>query len=126
MALICWICIIYSKYRDINAIKIGMLAFQFRVLLNVFYVSDILSTSDPVGNLSKSLIQFMNILVHQNFMGFIFDKYKTHLNVFSAVILVFAWNYRIYGFQNIKEDILPMLFTSLCLLAGTIVAILVN
>ena len=68
----------------------------------------------------------MNILVTQTFLGYLFEKYKNHINAFCGFIIVFAWNYRIYGLNDLKNDIVPMLIGSAGLLAGTTMAILVQ
>jgi hypothetical protein len=43
----------------------------------------------------------MGVLMHQTLLGFIYDKYRTQMNVVLAIILVQGLNQRVYGYQNL-------------------------
>jgi putative effector of murein hydrolase LrgA (UPF0299 family) len=58
----------------------------------------------------------MAIIVNTNFVSYLFNRYKNTLNILTVIILIFGLNLRIYGLENLGEDLGNMLTNSLIFL----------
>jgi hypothetical protein len=48
LTIISWVCIIYSKCKQIEAVKVGMIVMQMRFTLGLFFIDDVLNRNNPV------------------------------------------------------------------------------
>ena len=63
-----------------------------------------------------TVLLFMAIVVNIHLVGYIFTRYKNTLSIVTVIILIFGLNYRIYGFENLGEDIGKMVANSMTFL----------
>ena len=63
-----------------------------------------------------TILLFVGVMMNGNFNGFIFEQYRNTMNVVTVFVLVWGLNQRIYGFENIQEDMSEMISNSLALL----------
>jgi hypothetical protein len=110
--VVCFLSIIYAKYKDIKAIKVGMISLQFRLVFGFFQRAGILNTNDPMQEISVNTILFMAIVLTGNFVGFIFEQRRNTINIFTCVVLVIGLDQRIYGYDDIKKHLSGMIINS--------------
>jgi hypothetical protein len=92
LTLVCWICSLYSKFKNIKAMYLGIACIHIRMIVGIFQISRVLEKNDPAQEVYGSLLLFFGILLNQSFLGYLFERYRNHLNVLSCFILVFGWN----------------------------------
>lgn len=74
--------------------------------------TDVLNAKDPWQEVYVTNILFTGIIVNTNFLGYIFSRYKNTVNIITILILVMGLNLRIYGLDNLKDNLGNMLINS--------------
>jgi hypothetical protein len=76
----------------------------------------VLTSVDPKQESYVTILLFMAVIVNTNFVGYVFERYKNTLNILTVIVLIFGLNLRIYGLENMGEDLGNMLTNSLTFL----------
>ena len=109
------LCILFS-YKYIQTMYLGVVVLQLRVFFGFLQRTDVLASADPKQESYITILLFMAVIVNANFVGYVFDRYKNTLNILTVVILIFGLNLRIYGFENMRDDLANMLINSMTFL----------
>jgi hypothetical protein len=109
------LCIIVS-YKYINAMYLCIVVLQLRTFFGFLQRTDVLNAVDPKQESYVTILLFNGVIINANFLGYIFDRFKNTLNILTVVILIFGLNLRIYGFENLGEDLGNMLTNSMTFL----------
>lgn len=121
-----WICLVYSKCKDISSIYLGMVLYHIRNFMDLYLLTDVMTMESPTQEVYTSFTLFFIILMQQNFLGYLFELYRNQLNAVAVVVLVAGLNQRLYGFEDLANDWGAMTFNSFCFLLGIPLYMYVN